>query len=161
MYTRAEQLIDLINNHDYWEMIDAMTIIVMSIIDMVIRKVIRNYIMQVALMPNVTSKLSWTKVYRCVTYLATKDSIKSSIKFAFNCVYTVIFWFDQNCDIIKNHNVSMKIIVMLKFKQSLRPSVHLKWKLKYTEKVRVVASQLLHCDWCVRQYYSECYNKDI
>ena len=38
--------------------------------------------MQVALMPNVTSKLSKTKVHRCAIHLATKGSIKSVIKFA-------------------------------------------------------------------------------
>ena len=42
-------------------------IIMMPIFDMVNKKVIKNYIMQVALMPNVPSNLSQTKVYRCVT----------------------------------------------------------------------------------------------
>ena len=37
-HIRAEQLIDLIHNCDYWERIDVMTIIVMSIIDMVNKK---------------------------------------------------------------------------------------------------------------------------
>ena len=35
---RAEQLIDLINNQNYWEMIDVQTIIVMSIIRMMYKK---------------------------------------------------------------------------------------------------------------------------
>ena len=35
---RAEQLINLINNCDYWEIINVMTIIVMSIIHMVYKK---------------------------------------------------------------------------------------------------------------------------
>ena len=39
--------------------------------------------------------------------------------------------------------------------------VHLKTKLKYTENGGVVAGWLLHCDQYVRQYYSECYNRDV
>ena len=36
--TRAEQLIDSIDNHHYWEIIDIQTIIYMSIIQMVYKK---------------------------------------------------------------------------------------------------------------------------
>ena len=36
--TRAKQLIDLIDNHDYWEIIDVLTIIMMSNIHMVNKK---------------------------------------------------------------------------------------------------------------------------
>ena len=65
--SRAEQLIDLIDNRNYWEIIYVQTIIVMSIIHMVYKKSHqKNYIMHVALMQNVTSKLSQTEVYRCV-----------------------------------------------------------------------------------------------
>ena len=39
--------------------------------------------------------------------------------------------------------------------------VHLKRKLKDTEKAGVVASCLLHCSRYVRYYSSECYNRDI
>ena len=39
--------------------------------------------------------------------------------------------------------------------------VHLKRKLKYTAKAGVLASWLLHCVWYVRQYFSECYNRDV
>ena len=43
--------------------------------------------------------------------------------------------------------------------------IHLNRKLKYTEKAVVVAryicSWLLHHNQYVRQYYSECYNRDI
>ena len=35
------------------------------------------------MMPNVISKLSQLKVYRYVTWLATRESMKSSIKLAF------------------------------------------------------------------------------
>ena len=31
----------------------------------------------------------------------------------------------------------------------------------YTGKVEVVASWLLHCNEYVRQFYSECYNRDV
>ena len=65
--SKAEQLIDLINNYDYWEIIDVQTTIMISIIHMVYKKSHqKNYIMHVALMPNVTFKLSQTEVYRCV-----------------------------------------------------------------------------------------------
>ena len=39
--------------------------------------------------------------------------------------------------------------------------VQLKRKLKYTENAGVVASWLLHHDQYMRQYYSECYNRDM
>ena len=39
--------------------------------------------------------------------------------------------------------------------------VHLKMKLKCTVKDGVVASQLLHHDQYVRQYYSEHYNRGV
>ena len=59
-------------------------------------------------MPNVTSKLSQTKVYAYMdvwySYIAIKGSIKSSLLY---CVYTVIVWFDHNRDIIKNYDVLM------------------------------------------------------
>ena len=39
--------------------------------------------------------------------------------------------------------------------------IHLKRKLKYTERTAVVASWLLHHNWQVRQYYSEFYNGSV
>ena len=39
--------------------------------------------------------------------------------------------------------------------------VLLKRKLKYTEKTGVVTNWLLHCDRYMRQYCSECYNRDV
>ena len=39
--------------------------------------------------------------------------------------------------------------------------IHLKRKLKYTEKAGLVASWLLDYNQYIRQYYSECYNRDI
>ena len=62
----------------------------MSIIHMVNKK---NLHYAGCFVANVTSKLSQTKVNRCVTQLATKESVKSSIKikFCFLTVYTVIF----------------------------------------------------------------------
>ena len=39
--------------------------------------------------------------------------------------------------------------------------VHLKRKLKYTEIAGVVAGWLLHHDQYMREYYSECYNRDV
>ena len=62
--TRAEQLIDLIDNCDYWEIIDVLTKIVISNIHMINKK---SQIMWVILMPNVMSNLSQPKVYRYVT----------------------------------------------------------------------------------------------
>ena len=39
-------------------------------------------------------------IYRCMIWIATKGSIWSSIKtcLLYNCVFTVIFWFEYNCD---------------------------------------------------------------
>ena len=39
--------------------------------------------------------------------------------------------------------------------------VHLKTKLKYTEKAGVVTSCLLYYNLYVRKYYSEHYNRDV
>ena len=38
--------------------------------------------------------------------------------------------------------------------------VHIRGKLKHTEKARVVVGWLLHYDRYVRQYYSKCYNRE-
>ena len=43
----------------------------------------------------------------------------------FNCVCTVIFWFDHNRKTIENCDVLMKTIVMLKFTQSLGATYYL------------------------------------
>ena len=80
-------------------------------------------------MPNViiTSKLSQTKVYRCVIQLVARESVQSSINLLFNCVYAIIFWFDYNRNIIENRDVLIKIIMMLNFTQSLRPNSYSSW----------------------------------
>ena len=58
--TRPEQLINLIVNRDYWEIINVQTIIVMSI-NHILSKEIPSEI-QISLVPNTMSKLSQAKV---------------------------------------------------------------------------------------------------
>ena len=69
--SKTEQLIDLIDNGDYWEIIDVLTIIVMYVIHVIYKK--SHHKLGHTSHFDVKYKLSQTKVFTCVTWLAVKD----------------------------------------------------------------------------------------